>query len=322
MSSWLSRRALIAGAAALAASPVAAQAWPDRPIRLVVPFPPGALTDAIGRAIAERLRPTLNQPIVVENKPGAGTMLAAAQVAKAPPDGHTLMVATSTTLGISPFLYANPPYRIDELTGVAMVGNVTLFLVARPDFAATTVKELVEAVRARPGGYNYASPGTGTVHHLIVELLKTEQGLDVQHVPYQGSGPALTDVMTGRVDFMFVDATVAVPQIQAGKVRALAVTGRARSPVLPEVPAITETYPALDLTAWQAIAAPAGTPAPIVERLNREINAGLATEEFRTQLTRMGVAANPMGVAELNRMIAADAARWERLVRQSGAKAN
>ena len=302
--------------------PAFAADYPDRPIHLLVPFPPGGLTDVLGRLVAERLRKALGQPFVVENRPGAGTLLGAGVVAKSAPDGYTLMVATSTTLGISPVLYQSTSFRIGDLAGVAMLGDVSLLLVTRPDFPAANAAELVAAVRARPGGYNFASPGSGTVHHLLIEMLKSQEGLNFTHVPYQGSGQAVTDVMSGRIDFMLVDAAVGMPQVKAGKIKLLAVAASKRSALAPDTPTLTETYPKLDLQAWQSIAAPAGTPAPIVTRLNTEINRELATPEFREQLSKVGLEARPMGVAELNDMIRRDASRWAELVKVSGAKAN
>ena len=296
--------------------------YPDKPIHLLVPFPPGGLTDVLGRMVGERLRKALMQPVVVENKPGAGTLLGAAAVAKAPPDGYTLMVATSTTLGISPFLYENTPFKISDLTGVAMLGDVTLLLVTRPDFPAANAAELVAAVRAKPGGYNFASPGSGTVHHLLIEMLKAQENLNVPHVPYQGSGPALTDMMTGRIDFMLIDASIGMPQVRANKIKLLAIAASKRSALAPETPTLNETYPKLDLQAWQSIAAPAGTPPAIVAKLNAEINRELATPEFRAELSKVGLEARPMGVVEFNEMIRKDAPRWAELVKLSGAKAN
>jgi tripartite-type tricarboxylate transporter receptor subunit TctC len=258
----------------------------------------------------------------VRAKPGAGTLLGAGAVAKAAPDGYTLMVATSTTLGIAPALYQGTPFRIADLTGVAMLGDVTLLLVTRPDFPAANVTELVAAVRAKPGGYNFASPGSGTVHHLLMEMLKAQENLNVPHVPYQGSGQALTDMISGRIDFMLIDASIGMPQVRAGKVKLLAVASSKRSALAPEVPTINETYPKLDLQAWQSIAAPAGTPPAIVARLNAEINRELANPEFREQLSKVGLEARPMGVAEFNEMVRREAPRWAELVKTSGAKAN
>lgn len=313
----------LAGAFTVAAMPtIASAAYPDRPVKLLVPFPPGGLTDNLGRMVAEYLQKVSGQPVVVENRPGAGTLLGAAVVAKSPADGYTLMIATSTTLGIAPALYRDTSFKISELTGVAMIGDVTLLLVTRPGFPANNVSELVAALRANPGRYNFASPGSGTVHQLLVEMLKAQENLKATHIPYQGSGQALTDVMSGRVDFMFVDVSVGLPQVRAGKVKLLAVASSQRSSLLPETPTITETYPKLDLQAWQAIAAPAKTPASVVDPLNAQINAALATPEFRERLSRVGVEARPMSVAELNQMIPRDAARWAELVKLSGAKAS
>lgn len=310
------------GAAAAVALPALGADYPDKPVHLVVPFPPGGLTDVLGRMVGERLARSLGQPVVVENKPGAGTLLGASAVAKAAPDGYTIMVATSTTLGIAPALYQGTPFRISELTGVAMLGDVTLLLVSRPDFPASNVAELVAAVRAKPGGYNFASPGSGTVHHLLMEMLKAQEGLNVPHVPYQGSGQALTDMISGRIDFMLIDASIGMPQVRAGKIKLLAVASSKRSALAPDVPAINETYPKIDLQAWQSIAAPAGTPAAIVARLNADINRELANPEFREQLSKVGLEARPMGVAEFNEMVRREAPRWAELVKASGAKAN
>ncbi|TWT10193.1 tripartite tricarboxylate transporter substrate binding protein [Reyranella sp. CPCC 100927] len=321
----LRRRRLVqfagASVAAFAAHDATAQdTYPDKPIRIVVPFPPGALTDAIGRVVADRLRDSFKQPVVVENKPGASTLLGASQVAKAAPDGYTLMVATSTTLGIAPALFTNPPIKVSDLTGVAMIGAVTLFLVTHPAVPATDIPTLMAALRAKPDGYTYASPGNGTIHHLVMEMLCRQENARAQHVPYQGSGPAITDVMSGRVDFMWIDATVVTQHIRARRVRPLAVTGSRRTPAFPDVPALTESHPDIDLVAWQSIAAPAGTPAAVIGRLNGEINALLNEPAFRGRLADMGVEANPMSIAAFNALIQRDAGRWAEAVKQSGAK--
>ncbi|MEO7337939.1 MAG: tripartite tricarboxylate transporter substrate binding protein [Caldimonas sp.] len=318
------RRALqgLLGALATAALPAFGADYPDKPIHLLVPFPPGGLTDVLGRMVGERLQKSLGQPVIVENRPGAGTLLGAGVVAKAAPDGYTLMIATSTTLGIAPSLYEGTPFRISDLTGIAMLGDVTLLLVSRPDFPASNAAELVAAVRAKPGGYNFASPGSGTVHHLLMEMLKAQENLQVPHVPYQGSGQALTDMISGRIDFMLLDASIGMPQVKAGKIKLLAVASSKRSALAPETPTLNETYPKLDLQAWQSIAGPAGMPPALVARINAEINRALATPEFRADLSRVGVEARPMGVAEFNEMIRRDAPRWADLVKLSGAKAN
>ncbi len=319
-----SRRAVLRAAAALAtaaALPGHAQtAWPDRPLKVVVPFPPGALTDNLGRAVAERYRIAFGQPVVVENRPGAGTLLGAQQVARSAPDGTTMMVATSTTLGIAPALFRNPLIKVSDLTGVAMIGNVTLILVVRPDFAVGNVRELVAELRKSPGRFNFASPGNGTVHHLVMEMVKSRHKVFATHIPYNGSVQALADVISGRIDFMFVDAAVAMPQIRAQRVRAIAVTGSRRSSLLPDVPSMTEFDPEIDLQAWQAVAVPNGVPPEVLARLNGELNKALAAPEFRDQLAQVGVEANPMTLEAVQDLIRRDAVRWAELVQRSGAK--
>lgn len=308
---------------AFAGMPAFAQTgYPDRPVKLVVPYPAGALTDSLGRLVAERLQSVFGQPFVVENRPGAGTLLGASQVAKSAADGYSLLVATSTTLGISPAMYAKPPAVAGDFVGVAMIGSVSLLLVTRPDLPARSLAELVAAMRREPGRYNFASPGSGTMHHLLVEMIKAQEKVTATHVPYQGSMTALTDLLTGRVDFMFIDVVAGLPQIQANKINVIAVAAPQRSPVLPQVPTVAETYPKIDLQAWQSIAAPRATPMPVVSRLNAEINKLLETAEMRSTLQKLGVEANPMSVQALNELIAADEKRFADLVRAVGVKAN
>jgi tripartite-type tricarboxylate transporter receptor subunit TctC len=295
--------------------------YPDRGIKLVVPFPAGALTDSLGRMIAERLRPILGQSIVVENRPGAGTLLGASVIAKAPPDGYNLLVATSSTLAISPSLYANPPAITSDFVGVAMIGSVSLFLVTRKDLKVNNLAELVEEMRQRPGKLNFASPGSGTMHHLIVETIKVQEKVDAMHIPYQGSVTALSDLMSGRIDFMFLDAVAALPQISANKINVIAVAASRRNTNLPNVPTVSETFPLIDIQAWQTIAAPKNTPAAIVQRLNEEINKSLDSPEGRASLQRVGVDANPLSLKALEELIAKDEKRLGNLVKSLGLKA-
>lgn len=321
----VSRRRLLQGTALLGASsawPLFAQmGYPDHPIKLVVPYPAGALTDSLGRLMAERLRPALGQPIVVENKPGAGTLLGASQVAKSPADGYNLLIATSTTLAISPAMFPAPPATAADFVGVGMIGSVTLLLVTRSDLKPRTLAELVALLRSEPGKYNYGSPGNGTMHQLLVEMIKAQEKVTATHVPYQGSMAALSDLLTGRIDFMFIDAVAGLPQIQAGKVNVIAVAGAGRAQALPQVATVAETYPKIDIQAWQSIAAPKGTPAALVTRLNAEMNKLLETAEMRATLLKLGVEANPMSVAALNELIAVDEKRFGDLVRAVGVKA-
>lgn len=320
----LTATAAIAGAALTVGLPAAAwaqAAYPDRPIRLMIPFPPGGLTDILGRKVADKLRDGLGQPIVPDNRPGGGTLTAAAAVAKSPADGYTLMIATSTTLGIAPALFTKAPIKVEDLTGAAMLGTVTFFLVVNKDFPAKDPRELVAAIKAKPNAYAYATPGNGTAHHLLAEMIREREGLEMRHIPYKGSAPAVTDIISGAgANFMFLDAAVALPQIRGGNVRALAVTGSKRVAIAPDVPALTEFFPGLDLQAWQAVAAPAGTPRPVLDRVNQVLNAALADPAFRKELTDVGVEPVTMNVSELNAFIQKDAQRWAGLVRVSGAK--
>ena len=299
---------------------LAQSVYPDRGIKLVVPFPAGALTDSLGRLIAERLRPILGQPMVVENRPGAGTLLGASVVAKSPPDGYSLLVATIATLAISPNLYTNPPATTSDFVGVAMIGSVSLFLVTRKDLKANNLAELVEEMRQRPGKLNFASPGSGTMHHLIVETIKVQEKVDATHIPYQGSVTALSDLMSGRIDFMFLDAVAALPQISANKINVIAVAASRRNPNLPNVPTVSETFPSIDLQAWQTIAAPKNTPPAIIQRLNEEINKSLDAPDGRANLQRVGVDANPLGLKALEELIAKDEKRIGNLVKSLGLK--
>lgn len=319
----ITRRGLVfTGAAAMALPAFAQQDWPERPVKLLVPFPPGALTDTLGRLVADRLRPALGQPVVVENRPGAGTLLGASVVARGPADGYNLMVATSTTLAISPAMYASPPATPADFTGVAMIGIVTLLLVTRPDLKVSSLQDLVAQMRAHPGKLNFASPGTGTMHHLIIEMVKAQEKVQATHVPYQGSMAAVGDLLTGRVDFMFLDAVAAMPQVQAGKLNVIAVAAGRRMQALPNVPTVAETFPQIDLQAWQTVAAPKATPAAIVQRLNTEINKALDTPDGRAALQKVGVDGMPLSLQQLNDLVARDEKRLGDLVRSIGLRAS
>jgi tripartite-type tricarboxylate transporter receptor subunit TctC len=317
----LARIALCALALAIPAA-AAQPAYPTRPIKLVVPYPPGALTDLLARAIGERLTTGLNQPVVIDNKPGAGTLVDAEFVAKQPPDGYTLLMATSTTLGISPALYQPSPVNpVKDFAPISPVGTVNFFLIANPAFPAKTVQEMIDAIKANPGKYNYGSVGSGSPHHLFMEALKTEYGLSIQHVPYKGTPAALTDLLTGQLQVMFSDATVAVPNIQAGKVVALGTSAAKQTALVPGVPPIAATVPGFDWQAWQGIVAPAGTPKEIIARLSAELQKIQAMPEFREQLVKFGMEPFPPQTPEqFAAMIAAEQPRWARAIKESGAR--
>jgi len=308
---------------ALCASPAAAQApYPTHPIKLVVPYPPGALTDLLARDIGQRLGVALKQPVVVENKPGAGTLVGAEFVAKSLPDGYTLLMATSTTLGISPALYRSS--RIDpvkDFEPISQVGSVNFFLVANPGFPARNVQQMLDAVRRAPGKYNYASVGSGSPHHLFMEILKREQGIDLQHIAYKGTAAALSDVIAGRIDVMFADATVAVPNIQAGKVVALGTSAAKPTTLLPSVAPVAATVPGFDWQAWQGIVAPSGTPKEVIDILWTALQRIQATPEFKEELVKFGMEPfAPETPDAFAAIVKAEQPRWVTVVRNSGAK--
>ena len=314
---------LVGSVAALGVAPARGRAdgWPDQPIKIVVPYPPGALTDVLGRMVGERFQAAFGQPVIVDNKAGAGTLLGASAVAKQPADGYTLLLATVTTLCIAPALYAKPMATHADFTGVAKIGDVTLFLLCRASLPVTTPQELMALLRAKAADYSYGSPGIGSAHHLLTELILSREHVSAVHVPYPGSVKALGDLTEGRLDFMFLDATVALAQLSTGKLRALAVTGNARLPAFPTVSALTETFPRLDAQPWMSIAAPAGTPQPILERLNAEMNKALADAAFAGRLRQIGVEPTPLTVAAFNDFIVSDSGRWAAMVKLSGARA-
>ena len=320
----LGRRSLLAVAALpVAALPTTnlAQTWPSQPFRIVVPYPPGGLTDVLGRLVGERLQAGFGQPAVIDNKPGAATQLGASLVAKAPADGHTLLLATVSTLCITPALYAKPLIHHTDFAPVAMMGRVVLFLVCRPDLPVADPKELVALLQAKPNAYSFGTPGVGTAHHLLVELMRATEPFQATHVPYLGSAKAVVDLMESRFDFMFLDAVAALQPVKAGRLKVLAVTGSTSDPTLPEVPPITRFFPAIDLQPWMSFVGPAALPPPIAARLNRELNKALGDPIFVQRLSDVGLAALPMSVEAFGDFIKRDAARWADLVKASGAKA-
>ncbi|TMH00274.1 MAG: tripartite tricarboxylate transporter substrate binding protein [Betaproteobacteria bacterium] len=319
ISAWLLATIAIA---AMTFDAIAQQPYPNRPIHLIVPYPPGALTDLLGRTIADRLGTTLKQPVIVENRPGAGTLVGAEYVAKQPADGYTLLMATSTTLGISPALYRPSPVNpLRDFAPISPVGTVSFFLIANPKFPAKNVKEMIDTIKAAPGQYNYASVGSGSPHHLFMEALKAEYGLDIQHVPYKGTPAALADLLTGNIHVMFCDATIAVPNIKAGKVVALGTSAAKPTTLVADIPPIATTVSGYDWQAWQGIVAPAGMPKEIVTKLAGELQKIQASADFKEQLVKFGMEPFPPQSAEqFAAMIATEQPRWEKAIKDSGAK--
>lgn len=312
----LNRRHLLlaTGAAALAAPPWAwAQAWPGRPIRLVVPFPPGGLIDSMARLLAPRLAQELGQPVVIDNKPGAGGNLGAAEAARAAPDGYTLLMA-SPPLTISPALYPKLPYRPEQIAPVGLVGRVPNVLLVHPKSGIESVAELLKRVRAAPGRMNYASNGNGTSLHLSAELFKSTSGTFVTHIPYRGAAAAVTGLMAGEVDMMFENLPSVLGQIQGGAVRALAVTTRARNKALPQVPTLVESgMPDFDVSAWYGLAAPAGLPAAVLARLEQALEKVAREPEIMRAMESRGADVGFLGAAATGAFMAADGAKWKQV---------
>jgi tripartite-type tricarboxylate transporter receptor subunit TctC len=307
----------------LVAGTVAAQAWPDKPIKLVVPYPPGGLTDTLARSIAEPLAKALGQPVVVDNKPGVGTLLGAQTVARSPADGTTLLMATSTTLGVSPALYRNgmiDPVR--DFAPVSLVASVPFFLVAAADTGWMTAKDLVDAARASPVPLQYGSAGNGSPHHLTMEMLQKASGAKFEHVPYKGSQLAIPDLLGGRFKLMVTDLTPAIAHIRSGRLKALATTAPQRSAMLPDVPTFAEAgIPGVQAVAWQGIVAPAGTPKSVIDRLASEINRIVASDVLKQRCAAIGCdTVTPVSPADFAELVKNDLARWNQVVLDSGAK--
>lgn len=299
-----------------------AQSFPSRPVRIVVPFPPGGGVDITARAIAAELAKQLGQPVTVENRPGAGGNVAAAEVAKAAPDGHTLFLTLNALHAISPVLYSKLPF--DALKDFAWVTTLVQFnnvLVTRAESGMASVQDLVAQAKAQPGQINFASSGNGTNLHLTGELFKMRAGVDLVHVPYKGSAPAMTDLLGGQVQIMFETIPAAISHIRGGKLKALGVTGAKRSPLFPQVPTIAESgLPGFEVQSWYGLVAPAATPKDVIARLNAEAVKGANAKDFRDRLEPLGFDVITGTPERMGEMVRADAARWAPVVKASGAK--
>jgi len=315
---------ILAGLAlALASADALAQTYPSKPIRVVVPNPAGGYYDLIARTVGQKVSEGLGQPMVVENRVGAGGSLGAEFTAKAPPDGYTIMVGGIGPHGIAPSLYAKLPYDpVKDFAPIIHVATTPNILVVHPSSPLQSVQDLVAAARQKPGALSYASNGNGTSQHLAAEMLATTTGLKLNHVPFKGSAPAITAMLGGQVDFAFAVAPDALPHVKAGKLRALAVTSAKRAAPLPDVPTMIEGgVPDYEATAWFGYFAPAGTPREIVDRLNAEIARALAAPDVRERLAPGGLSELPGGMPErFGELVKSELAKWSRVVKESGAK--
>ena len=316
------RRAVVLALAAFAAAPVLAQSYPTRPIRLVVPFAAGGSTDAMARIVGQKMAETLGQPVVVENRPGAAGGLGSEQVAKAAPDGYTLLMATTSTHAILPV--ANPRLGYDAVKDFAPVGLVARapnVLVVGNGLGVSDVAELLKLARSRPGQLSFASSGTGSITHLVGELFLANGGIKAVHVPYKTGVQALPDVASGQVAFQFDSITWTLPQARAGKLKALAVTGPTRSPLAPELPTVAEAgLPGFVGVTWFGFVAPAATPADVLARLGGELSRALQSPDVREKLAAQGAEAASGQPQELSQLMREDGAKWGKVIRDAGVK--
>jgi len=306
------------------AAPVSGQGYPSRPVRLIVTFPPGSTPDIVGRALASQLQEAMGQPFVVENRSGAGGNVGADAVAKAAPDGYTLLVSTNGVFAINKALYKSMPFDPDrDLAALSLLATAPQMLVVHPSLGLKNFKDFIEYARRNPGKLSYGSVGSGSASHLTMELLKSDAGVDLVHVPYKGFPPAVTDLLSANIHTMFAIVPGVLPHVKSGKMAPLAVTALKRSGPAPEVPSVAELgFPQLESLAWIGLGAPAGLPADVADRITSETTRGMRRPEVRELLGRQGfdvVAGSPQ---EFSRWIQAESAKWTRVIRASGATAD
>ena len=313
-------RALVV-ALLVAAGAVHAQDWPAKPVRFVVPFPPGGTTDILARLVGQQLTEALGQTFVIDNRGGAGGNIGAAEVAKAAPDGYTIMMGTPGTQAINQFIYTKMPYDTEkDFAPVSFVARVPNVLVVHPGVGVKTLQELIKYARANPGKLNSASPGAGTTGHLSLELFNTMAGVKIQHVPYKGSGPALNDLIGGQVQMTIDNLPSAMPHIQAGKLVAVAVTTDQKVAALPDVPTVASVVPGYEASSWFVVMAPARTPEPVIRKLSGEIDKILKKPAVLDRMKTLG--AEPVGGTpeQLAKHLAVETRKWRDVARASGAK--
>jgi tripartite-type tricarboxylate transporter receptor subunit TctC len=319
----MQRRHFLAASAATLASPFAlAQSWPDQPIRWIVPYPPGGGTDVIARSVAEAMRPSLGQQILVDNRPGAATNIGGELVAHAKPDGYTVMSADNAILAFNEHLFGKLPFNPEkDFSYLGAIGRFPLALVVNPSFPAKNLQEFIAYAKANPGRINYASPGNGSPHHLAMELFKNKTGTFITHIPYRGMAPALQDVMGGQIPCMFLDLAGGLSVMQAGKVRVLAIGSAKRAPALPEVPTLAEAgVPGVEVYAFQGVLGPAGLPEAIVARFNGELNKALASADVQKRAKDFGMEMLSGTPAQFKAMARAEAKRWGPIIQAAGVK--
>ncbi len=320
----LGRTAAGLGLAALLAAGSALAQWPTKPVRLIVPYPPGGSADILARAIGQKLGDGLGQQVLIDNRPGAGTAIGAEATAKAAPDGYTILLGTVSSHAINPAL--NPGLKFDpirDFAPISLVASIPFALVVHPSLPAKSVKELVALAKSKPGALNYSSAGNGTSNHLAGELFKSMTGTFMVHIPYKGSAPALNDLIAGQVQLMFDLVLTTAPHVKSGAVRAIAVTGRERSAALPGVPTVAESgVPGYEVTAWFGFFAPAGTPAAVVNALNAETVKAMKLTDLRERLGSQGAEPVTNSPEQFAGYVKDELTKWTRVVKASGMKAD
>ena len=301
-----------------------AQAWPDRPLRFIVPFPPGGSTDTVARAIAERLRERIGQPVAVDNKAGAGGTIGSGIAANAPPDGYTLLIGTSSTHAIAPGVFSKLPYEpTRDFSPITLIGSATVMLVTNPSVPARSVAELIALAKSQPRLLTFASSGTGGVSHLIGEYFKSRADIELLHVPYKGDTPMIADLIGGQVSLAFGTAVAFLPHVQKGALRALAVTNASPSAIAPGLPTIADSgLPGFEALQWFGILMPANTPKAIVDRMNLEIVAILGMPDIRDRFTSMGIDIAASSPEEFATFMASEAAKWQKIAKDAKVTVN
>lgn len=314
--------AVFAGLALAALAPAHAQQWPTKPIRLIVPYPPGGGNDNLARLFGQKIGERLGQPLVVDNRPGAGTLIGTELASKAPGDGYTLLLSSVTTHALAPALYPKVPYdAIKDFIPITILGVAPTVIVVNKDFPATTLQELIAECKRNPGKYAYASGGSGTTPHIAGEIFKSMAGIDILHVPYKGGGPAITDLIGGRVQMMFDTAASAMPHVRAGNLRAIAIAAPKRHPDYPDLPTVADAgMPGYQVDSWYSLHAPAGTPREVVSRLHSEVVEVLKQPDVRDKLRTFYADPGGMPPDEFGAYVKVELDRYTKLIRSAGIK--